>query len=302
MSLKTYRNIGKFFPYTENVYLSGWGEPLLNPFFVEMIQRAKKAGCSVGFTTNGELLEAPVGEKLIDLQTDVVSFSLAGATGKTHESLRRGSSFKNLTKNIRTITRLKKTWRSDKPKIILLFMMTQKNMHELSRSIEFATEVGADGVIATNLDYVALPFHDELKAFSCTKANAEFIEIVNNAKNLAKMNDVFLHAFPLEMKRVPVCSEDPLNNVYISEDGNVSPCVYLNPPLREISRIFCNKTHTIPRISFGNINEQTLFDVWNTPGYISFRRQYEQRLNNPSAKGVDTLPTVCRTCYKAHGI
>ena len=181
-------------------------------------------------------------------------------------------------------------------------MMTQKNMHELSRSIEFATEVGADGVIATNLDYVALPFHDELKAFSCTKANTEFIEIVNKAKNLAKLNDVFLHTFPLEMNLVPVCSEDPLNNVYISEDGNVSPCVYLNPPLREIPRIFCNETHTIPRISFGNINEQTLFDVWNTPEYISFRSNYAQRLNDPSAKVVDTLPTVCRTCYKAHGI
>ena len=40
------------------VYLQGWGEPLLHPDFFNMVALAKQAGCRVGTTTNGMLLDA----------------------------------------------------------------------------------------------------------------------------------------------------------------------------------------------------------------------------------------------------
>lgn len=299
MTVETYKNIRRFFPYAENVYLSGWGEPLLNSFFFDMIQDAKTAGCSVGFTTNGALLDNAVMRKIIDLQTDLVSISLAGAKAETHESLRVGSSFEQLISNIRSIVNLKETLRSNKPQILLLFMMTNKSLDELPLSIEFAAKVGADGVVATNLDYVAVPLHDELRAFSCDKPDEEFVEFVWKAEELARDRCILFHAFPLEIKPVPMCSEDPLNSLYISEDGCVSPCVYLTPPIQEIPRIFCGKKIIVPRISFGNIREKNLFDIWNSYEYVSFRKKW---LKSASCESVDHLPNICRTCYKAYGI
>jgi len=302
MTVETYKNASRFFPHTENVYLSGWGEPLLNPFFSDMIQIAKTAGCSVGFTTNGALLDDAMRKKIIDLQTDLVSVSLAGVKAETHECIRVGSSFKQLTRNICSMSDLKKALGSDKPQILLLFMMTNRNLDELPLSIEFAAEVGADGVVATNLDYLAVLLHTRLRAFSCNKADEEFLENIWKTEERARDRGILFLAFPLEMKLVPICSEDPLNSLYISEDGCVSPCVYLGPPTQEIPRIFCGKERIIPRTTFGNINEQNLFDIWNSPEYVLFRNKYEHRLKSASGESVDHLPKVCRSCYKAYGI
>lgn len=302
MPLETCEKIGGFFPHTQNVYLSGWGEPLINPYFLDIAQMAKAAGCSVGFTTNGALLDDAMMRKIIDLHIDLVSVSIAGATAETHESGRVGSDFEQLTRSLRSLADLKKTLRSDKPKVLLLYMMTKENIDELPLSIAFAVEIGANGVVATNLDYVAVPLHDELRAFSCDKADEASIERIREAEALGRVQGVSFHAFPLEMRSVPVCSEDPLHSLYVSEDGYVSPCVYLTPPIREIPRIFCGEIEVISRTSFGNINEQSLFEIWTNPEYVEFRERYEQRLNCTRCESIGGLPEVCRTCYKAYAI
>ena len=302
MTMETYKNISRFFPYTKYVYLSGWGEPLLNPNFLDMVQIAKAASCSIGFTTNGALLDDAMRRKIIDLQTDLVCVSLAGTTAETHESSRVGSDFEHLTRNLRSIADLKKALRSDKPQVLILFMMTNENMVELPLSVEFAAEVGAEGVVATNLDYVAVPLHDMLRAFSCNKADEAFVERIREAEEHARDKGVFFHSFPLEMKPLPVCGEDPLNNIYISEDGNVSPCVYLNLPMQEIPRIFCDEKNVIPRTSFGIISEQSLFEIWSSAEYVLFRKKHEHRLKSNKCESVEDLPELCKTCYKAYGI
>jgi MoaA/NifB/PqqE/SkfB family radical SAM enzyme len=302
MTMKTYERISKFFPHVENVYLSGWGEPLLNSHLLRMIRIAKTAGCSVGLTTNGALLSDVMSRKMIVLETDVVGVSLAGARAKAHESMRRGSSFERVTRNVRSLASLRGALRSGKPQILLLFMMTKKNLNELPLSVEFAAEVGADGVVATNLDYVADPVHEELRAFSCKKADEELVDFILKAQERARDSGILFAAFPLEMRLVPMCGEDPLNSLYISEDGYVSPCVYLAPPTKDIPRIFCGTKSTISRIGFGNINKQSLFDIWNNHKYVSFRKEYKKRLKIASCESPDHLPQVCVTCYKAYGI
>lgn len=302
MSTETCKNISRFFPYTKNVYLSGWGEPLLNSHFLDMIRMAKAADCSVGFTTNGSLLNDALNRKIIDLQTDLISVSLGGATAETHEYHRAGSDFEQLTRNMRSLDDIKKSSLSDKPQVQLLFMMTKENMEELPLSIEFAAKVGAHGVVATNLDYVAVPLHNEWKAFSCHKADEAFVEHISEAEERARDKGVSFHAFPIEMKLVPVCSEDPLNSLYISEDGYVSPCVYLTSPTPEIPRIFCGENSVIPRTSFGNINEQSLFEIWNSHEYVLFRNKYKRRHKRARCEFIDDLPEICKTCYKAYGI
>ena len=53
MTLETFEHLVPAFRNTKLVYLQGWGEPFLNPYFFTMAERAKKAGCRVGTTTNG---------------------------------------------------------------------------------------------------------------------------------------------------------------------------------------------------------------------------------------------------------
>jgi len=302
MTMETYTNISRFFPFTENVYLSGWGEPLLNPNLLLMIRKAKEADCSVGFTTNGALLDDDKVREVIDLQTDLISFSFAGARAETHESIRTGSNFEHLTQTVRRVVELRRSVDSAKPNVLMLFMMTKQNVVELPNAVELAYTLGIDGIVATNLDYAAVPLHEDMKAFSLDNANMTLTESIDEARDMAEARGISFHSFSLGKQSVPICTEDPLNNVYISEAGLVSPCVYLAPPMMEIPRIFCGQANVLQRTYFGDINKQSLFEIWNSPGYSLFRRKYERRIKNVQNSHLDDIPEVCRTCYKAYGV
>jgi len=70
---------------------------------------------------------------------------------------------------------------------------------------------------------------------------------------------------------VPVCEENPLRNLYVSVDGDVSPCVYLNPPLPSpFKRIFCGKEYWVDVMSFGNLFEEHFQDIWDREPYQKF--------------------------------
>ena len=298
MALETYGRIAENFSDVRNVYLSGWGEPLLNPHFPEMVRLAKEAGCTAGFTTNGARLDDGTMGQLIDDRVDLVSLSLAGATAPTHDSRRTGSRFNEVVEKLERLQALKKRRRSESPRVLLLFMMFRDNLGELPEAVRLAERVGAGGVVATNLDYVGHASMDDLKAFTCQDPAEPPRGRVAEAMELAERLGVEFTAFPLGLGRVRLCSEDPLNNLYVSEDGEVSPCVYLNPPMPEVPRIFCGEETVVPRTSFGNINERSLQEIWEGEDYSSFRSQLKKLAEGKAP----FLPEECRTCYKAYGL
>jgi MoaA/NifB/PqqE/SkfB family radical SAM enzyme len=298
MTLETYERIAESFSNVRNVYLSGWGEPLLNPHFPEMVRLAKKAGCTAGFTTNGARLDDETIEQLIDDRVDLVSLSLAGATAPTHDSRRTSSRFNDVIGKLERLQELKKRRRSESPRVLLLFMMFKDNLGELPEAVRLAERVGAGGVVATNLDYVGHAVMDDLRAFTCQDPAEPPRSRVAEAMELAERLGVEFTAFPLGLGRVRLCSEDPLNNLYVSEDGEVSPCVYLNPPMPEVPRIFCGEETVVPRTSYGNINERSLPEIWKGDNYSFFRSQLKKLAEGESP----LLPEECRTCYKAYGL
>lgn len=301
MSLKTYKNISKFFIEAQNIYLSGWGEPLNNIHFIEMVRLAKEAGCTVGFTTNCSLLNEDNMKNLVELETDLISISIAGGLAETHESKRTGSNLQEIFAKIEQLNAIKARNRAEKPHILFFFMMLKDNLKELSHLVEYAAKIRASGVVATNLDYIGAPVQDDFKAFSCEVPDNNFTQKILKADELAQKLDMNFKAFPLKMSNVQVCSEDPINNLYISEIGHVSPCVYLNLPMDKIPRLFCGKNATLNKISFGNVNEKSLNDIWKSGEYTLFRKQFETRLKKNDYDS-SSLPDVCKTCYKAYGI
>ena len=47
------------------VHLQGWGEPLLNPLFFDMVALARKAGCDVSTTTSGLLMTPELARRIV---------------------------------------------------------------------------------------------------------------------------------------------------------------------------------------------------------------------------------------------
>jgi MoaA/NifB/PqqE/SkfB family radical SAM enzyme len=122
-----------------------------------------------------------------------------------------------------------------------------------------------------------------------------------------------------------MCELNPLQIVFISHDGCVSPCVYLNMTKRgTIQKIFRGKHYETRRVCFGNAFEKDFLEIWNIDDYGNFRKYYHDRVAVAEKNRADfsfglsdvayiekniraglmakTLPGACKECYKAYGI
>lgn len=312
---ETFQRVARAFGKTKWIYLQGWGEPLLHPRIFDMIALAKDAGCQVGFTTNGTRLTLGTGERLLDLGLDLLAVSVAGATAETHEAIRVGCNFQKLLENLRRFLVLRAERKSHRPKVEIFFLMTKTNLAELPQAVELAAALGADELVATNLDYVITPQLDELKAFGYSSVTPAHQEAMEKARVVAQQAGLGFRPYPLEPRELAVCELNPLKILFIAADGWVSPCTYTGLAGQpEIPRVFDGEPFRIPPVRFGNVNEEELMEIRNTPAYRAFRRQFAERLVGVPRMAFSAVgggagteedapaPEPCRTCHKLYGL
>lgn len=309
MKLEDFRKISKYFSKAENIVLQGWGEPLLYGNLIDAVRIAKSKGARTGFVTNGSALEGALASELIDSGTDFIGFSLAGATAQTHTSIRINSDFALLLENIRFLNAVKKEKRLDKPLIHIVYLMLKDNIAEVPALVELAKRIGINDIILTNLIHVSNEWQEGQRVFTCDKGDVEkgYREILKVAEIRAKELNITLRVPSLSPVNVPVCGENPLKNIYISSEGEVSPCVYLYPPVSSpFKRIYCGNNFKTEKASFGNIFREPFNKVWGNHKYVEFRRCFERRLKgykglSPADAGKEP-PAQCSTCHKILGL
>lgn len=143
-----------------------------------------------------------------------------------------------------------------------------------------------------------------------------FEEILNEAEIKAQELKVNLKRPSLLPVDVAMCEENPLRNLYISIDGEVSPCVYLYPPVSSpFKRIFCGSEYQIEKLSFGNIFKEPIAGIWNKKEYVEFRNRFTLRekrhggfslffreLMKSGKEPLPEPPQQCKTCHKILGV
>ena len=76
MDLAVYQKILDRLAGVQNLILTSWGEPLLHPDFILMLELAKQKKFNTRFTTNGLLLSEQITQAIIDNNVEAVTFSL----------------------------------------------------------------------------------------------------------------------------------------------------------------------------------------------------------------------------------
>lgn len=312
-----FSRVARAFPHAEFVHLQGWGEPLLHPRLFDMIRVAKHAGSRVGFTTNGTLLGPLAGQRLLDLDLDLLAVSIAGATPPTHGAIRVGSDLSGVLTNLGRFLDLRARRGSRHPKVELFFLMTKTNMAELPAVVDLAASLGVDELVATNLDYVPTPAQDPLKAFASDGLRDGFARVLEEARARAKVAGLPFRPYPLDPEEVAVCEANPVKILFVSSDGKVSPCVYMGlAGQTEIPRASDDRCFRVPRVWFGDIGGQELLEIWETPAYRAFRQQFVARraagvvaavmaaagAGRTVSEPLPPAPEGCRTCPKLLGL
>jgi MoaA/NifB/PqqE/SkfB family radical SAM enzyme len=225
------------------------------------------------------------------------------------------------------LAHLKLKMRSKTPKIVLSFLMTKTNIKELPEAVILAKDVGAEEMVATNVDFIPGKLQDDMRIFSCKEADSSCKKLIESALRTAKKVKLPCRIYPFSMEELIMCEMNPLTIVFLSHDGCVSPCVYLNLSKQgSIPRVFRSNQYEIERQCFGNIEQCSFMEIWECEGYKNFREFYTRRMaGNRKAFGFiddlqskndalvefekreivlreNPLPSVCSTCYKAYNI
>lgn len=326
-------NFKRLIPYlkgVETVVLEGWGESLLHKNLIEIIRGAKAAGPQVGFVTSGRVLNREYISDIISTGIDFIGFSLSGATPVTHDSIRINSDLKSLIRHIQTFNQIKRNKKIKNPKLHIVYLMLKDNISEIPALLKLAKDIGIEEVVLINLNHITNEWQEKQRVFRCIplthpsplRGEGEgegYEEILKEAEIKAKELKISLRRPSLSPIEVTVCEENPLRNLYISVDGEVSPCVYLYPPTSSLfKRIFCSKEYQLEKVSFGNIFKEPFHTIWNSRGYVEFRNYFirrkgkveemysylwdMERLNRFEMEPLPDPPEQCRICHKILGV
>jgi len=289
LPLDAFRKLKPAFAKSRHVHLQGWGEPFLHPDFFEMVAIAKAAGCWVGTTTNGMLLNRDRVTRMIESGVDIIAFSLAG-TGEKNDVIRKGTSLKKVLEAICALDRAKKEMGRERPEIHVAYMLFRSGMGELEALPALLDGLGVSQVVVSTLDFVTT---DELLKEAVIPATPEEYEEVRSVLDRLveagreKGLSVHYHLISPE-KRREVCTENVQRALCVSSDGAVSPCVYTNLRVSGTYYDLQGKKVSCERMVFGNIHEKNVKDIWKEKSYRDFRRSFR--------KG--ELAPTCQKCPK----
>ena len=273
----------------------------------------------MGFVTSGMGLTRNRVSELIKAGLDFVGFSISGTRPETHDTIRVNSHLPEILNAIRFFNEEKLQQGLVYPKMHLVFLMLKDNINEVPLVPSLAKEIGIEEAVLTNICHTINVWQERSRVFDCEKRENPYEEIVKQAEANARKLNIRLKRPSLSAIDVAVCEENPLENLYISSDGEVSPCVYLYPPLSSpFKRIFCEKDYWIEKVSFGNIFKDPLHAIWSGVNYEQFRNQFMERrkglrdlyfslLDSPkmkTSKGyvLPEPPKPCKTCHKILGV
>jgi MoaA/NifB/PqqE/SkfB family radical SAM enzyme len=319
MALDDFRRILPYLTDVENVVLEGWGESLLHKDLSECIRLAKREGPRVGFVTSGKGLTEDRVSELIQPGLDFVGFSIAGTTPETHDAIRVNSHLPEVLNAIRLFHEEKRRLGLPRPKLHLVFLMVKDNILQVPTVPSFAKEIGIEEVVLTNICHCINIWQEENRVFAWKSEENEYEEILKQAEANAKKLKIRLKRPSLSAMDVSICEENPLRNLYISAEGEVSPCVYLYPPLPSpFKRIFCSQTYSVEKVSFGNIFRESFPAIWNNENYKNFRNRFRKReekfkeaylsfwdktpMKHMEETAFPLFPESCRSCHKMLGV
>ncbi len=291
LPLDTFRRLLPILKRARLVHLQGWGEPFLHPDFFTMVSRARQAGCQVATTTNGMLLDADDLRRVVDLEMEVVAFSLAG-TGANNDAVRRGTSFAAVLKNIETLGEIKAKKGASLPKVHVAYMLLASGLDEVALLPEALAGLGVSQVVVSTLDFVASPAlaRESLKLAApeaYQQATARLNEVADRARRQGL--EIYSQLAPPPDWPNP-CAENITRALCVAADGAVAPCVFLNLPVQEETYMGREGEDLYSRLSFGAVEaDQSLLRTWRSRDYRKFRRVW--------AKG--HTPPACRGCLKS---
>lgn len=262
-------------PSLQAVMFGGIGEPTLHPRMPEMVHRVKALGVAVEITTNGTLLTDDMLKDLKEARVDTLWVSIETAMAEETSPL------VDQLVHLKEMNR-KTGYRMD---LGLVFVADKTNVHLLKRLHHLTAKLDARKVIITNL----IPYTQEQQeqslcqesaledVYSLVKKQAfvhiprfDYLPEVQDALFTLlryNQNNNLTQTYRLHEneRRCPFVSD---RSTFIRWDGKVCPCMAM---LHHYATWTRETRREIPAQIFGDLQEQSLREIWQSEAYHQFR-------------------------------
>lgn len=269
-------------PAPPTIQLCGYGEPMMHPRFLELVQIARAAGVRLQLLTNGLKLTPIISSVLVDLGLERIIVALDAVTRDRREGAAGGSDPRRVIENAHKLARIKQR-RGDAGRplqVAILFVLMRRNVADLAHLLRLAQHVGAAEVIVTNV----VPYLAELRAemlYSVTGGQTEAQSAATISLPRFDLNTGTLrplHRLLSSGASVSLPGDRPgcagrcpfacAGAAAVRWDGVVSPCL---PLLHDHQRYPHGERVEVAHYAVGNIARETLGAIWEQPEYAAFR-------------------------------
>ncbi|RUQ37058.1 MAG: radical SAM/SPASM domain-containing protein [Candidatus Competibacteraceae bacterium] len=234
MSLDTFNTIlAKIEPYAYYLEMMNWGEPFVNPRFIEMVELAASKGIRTNFDSNLSVRQFSEAEAERIVRSGIwrIRGSIDGATKDSYLQYRRRGKFDRALSNLALLQRTREKLGSSTPIIEWQFLINSRNYHEIEAAKTMASEIGVD--ISFKLMEIwgesewRSPFHAMADRGEFNEADWHFRAPKSGADQFFKPKSPTAQAvvfYPKLPDGVPSGCAQPFNRMTIDWNGKVLPC------------------------------------------------------------------------------
>ena len=291
--------VRELYPYARTMQLSAFGEPLVTPKMDQKLDDLERYGMKLEMVSNGTLMmkESRFREQLLKC-LELVTFSMDGATRATYNSVRTGAEFHEVVDNITKFADLRLLLpKAQRPKMNFNYILMRRTVAEAPKFVEMVHQWGGDHIVFNHL----VTFHPSLKGESLNYCRAYANEWQDRTREVAKALGVTISIPPnfadvstVSVAAEPSAEQSNVQSAQPQQQAGGRPCgpppvkcwflwqrVYI-APFGDV--VPCCLAGMIP---FGNMQQESFFDIWNGTTYQNYRRHVFT--DKPLGK--------CKTCY-----
>lgn len=259
-------------PHLRRVVLHGIGEPLLHPDLGRMVRHLKGRGAYVLFNSNALLLRGRKAQELAASGLDELRVSIDGGTPQTYQAVRGVDGFDRILANLRRFAALKAALGVQAPRVSLWVTGMKTTVGDLPALVRVAAAHEVREVYLQRLVYSQRGIATRDQALF-GRASDEEHAAVEQALRLADELGVTLRGSgelgPTDLVDRHRPGEAPWRGcfrpwrlMYVTANGNVLPCC-IAP--------FTGAPYA--GIVMGNVDRQTVAEVWDGDAYRTWRQQ-----------------------------
>jgi tungsten cofactor oxidoreducase radical SAM maturase len=271
MSMSTFQHLVDSLdelPDLQRVVFTGFGEPLIHPHILDMIEAMRQRDLAVTIGSNGLMMNQEMARALVELGVDRLVISVDGVRPETYEDI-RGAMLAQVLNNIRGLNEAKHQLGTLFPTLGIEFVALRSNLAELGGLTGLASRLGAARVLVSNVLAYTEDMRDEM--LYGYEPRPPF-----DAGGWPVKLDAWVTWGTLELPRMHWGAERRCRFVQdraivVGWDGGVSPCYALSHNYTYFA-IDGRKKH-VSRYVLGNVNEQSLAKIWMSEDYVRFRSE-----------------------------